>query len=49
MGTELSGFSLVNIMIAKGHLDEHQKAEIVSKNKLIPSVLIKTHIWINHR
>ena len=28
------------------HLDELQKAEIVSKSKLIPSVFIKTHYWI---
>ena len=34
---------------AKGHLDELQKAEIVCKSKLIPSVFIKTHYWINHR
>ena len=26
-----------------------QKAEIVSKSKLVPSVFIKTHYWINHR
>ena len=28
---------------------ELQKAEIVSKSKLVPSVFIKTHYWINHR
>ena len=33
----------------KGHLDELQKAEIASKSKLVPSVFIKTHYWINHR
>ena len=33
----------------KGHLDELQKAEIVSKGKLVHSVFIKTHYWINHR
>ena len=32
-----------------GHLDELQKAEIVSKSKLIPPVPIKTHYWINQR
>ena len=31
------------------HLDEFQKAEIVSKRKLVPSVFIKTHYSINHR
>ena len=30
------------------NLDEPQKAEIVSKSKLIPSVFIKTHYWMNH-
>ena len=30
-------------LMAKGHLDELQKAEIVSKSKLVPSVCIKTH------
>ena len=34
---------------SKGHLDELQKAEIVSKSKLVHSVFIKTHYWINHR
>ena len=34
---------------AKGHLDDIQKAEIVSKSKLAPSVFIKTHHLINHR
>ena len=34
---------------SKGHLDELQKAEIVSKSKLVPSVLIKTHYWLNQR
>ena len=33
----------------KGHLDELQKADIVSKSKLVPSVFIKTRYWINHR
>ena len=37
------------ILVAKGHLDELQKAEIVSKSKLVPSVVIKTHYWINHK
>ena len=37
------------IWVAKGHLDELQKADIVSKSKLVPSVFIKTHYWINHR
>ena len=31
-----------------GHLDELQKAEIVNTSKLILSVFIKTHYWINH-
>ena len=31
------------------HLDELQKAEIVSKSTLVHSVLNKTHCWINHR
>ena len=31
------------------HLDEIQKAEIVSKSKLVPSAFIKTHHWINHK
>ena len=34
---------------SKGHLDELLKAEFVSKSKLVPSVFIKTHDWINHR
>ena len=29
------------ILVARGHLDELQKAEIVSKSKLVPSVFIK--------
>ena len=29
------------IWVAKGHLDELQKAEIVSTSKLVPSVLLK--------
>ena len=33
------------IYVAKGH----QKADIVSKSKSVPSVFIKTHYWINHR
>ena len=37
------------IQVALGHLDELQKAEIVSKSKLVTSVFIKTHYWINHR
>ena len=37
------------VWMAKGHLDELQKAEIVSKSKLVPSVFIKTRNWINHR
>ena len=32
-----------------GHLDELQKAEIISKSKFVPSVFIKTRYWINHR
>ena len=36
------------IYVANGHLDELQKAEIVSKNKSVPSVSIKTLDWINH-
>ena len=35
--------------LTKGHLDGLQKAEIVSKSELAPSVFIKTHYWINHR
>ena len=31
-----------------GQLDELQMAEIVSKSKLIPSVIIKTYYWMNH-
>ena len=34
---------------AKGHLDELQKADIVGTSELVPSVIIKTHYWINHR
>ena len=37
------------ILVAKGHVDELQKAEIVSTSKLVPSVIIKTHYLINHR
>ena len=37
------------IWVAKGHLDVPQKAEIVSKSKLVPSVSIKSHYWINYR
>ena len=37
------------IWVAKGHLDELQKAEIVNMSKLVPSVIIKTHYWLNHR
>ena len=33
----------------KGHLDELQEAEIVNTNKLVPSVIIKTHYWRNQR
>ena len=33
------------IYVAKGHLDELQMAEIVSKSKSVPSVFIKTHYW----
>ena len=32
---------LMGYFSAKGHLDEFQKAEIVSKGKLVPSVFIK--------
>ena len=35
--------------VALGHLDELQKAEIISNSKLVPSVFIKIHYWINHR
>ena len=31
------------VLVAKGHLDELQEADIVSKSKLVPSVFIKTH------
>ena len=31
------------LSLYKGHLDELQKAEIVSKSELVPSVSIKTH------
>ena len=34
--------------VAKGHLDELQKAEIVNTSKLVHSIIIKTHYWINH-
>ena len=37
------------IYVAKGHLDELQEAEIVNKSKLVPSVSMKTHYWVNHR
>ena len=40
---------LEHIWVAKGHLDELQKAEIFSKSKLVPSVFIKIQYWINHR
>ena len=29
--------------MAKGHLDELQKSDIVNTSKLVPSVIIKTH------
>ena len=35
--------------VANGHLDELQKAEIADTSKLVSSVIIKTHYWINHR
>ena len=35
--------------VAKGHLDELQKVEIVNMSKFVPSVIIKTHYWINYR
>ena len=35
-------------LLALGHLDELQKAEIDSKSKLVPSAFIKTHYWTNH-
>ena len=35
-------------LVAKGHLEELLKAEIVSKSKLVPSVFIKTRYWIIH-
>ena len=37
------------ILVTHGHLDKIQKADIDSKSKLVPSVFIKTHYWINHR
>ena len=37
------------IYVALGHLDKLQVAEIVSKSKLVPSVVIETHYWINCR
>ena len=37
------------ILVAKGHLEELQKAEMFSKSKLLPVVFIKTHYWINQR
>ena len=40
---------LMRYFSALGHLDELQKAEIVSKSKLVPSVFIETHYWITHR
>ena len=40
---------LMGYFPAKGHLDELQMAEIVNNRKLVPSVFIKTHFWINHR
>ena len=39
----------VSAFWSKGHLDELQKAEIVNTEKSVPSVIIKTHYWINHR
>ena len=33
--------------MAKGHLDDLHKAEIVNTSKLVPSVIIKTHYWLN--
>ena len=38
-----SAFSVELISVAKGHLDELQKAEIVCKSKLVASVFIETH------
>ena len=38
-----------NKITAKGHLDDLQKADIVSTSKMVPSVFIKTHYWIDHR
>ena len=35
--------------VYNNHLDELQKAEIVNTGKLVPSVIIKTHYWINPR
>ena len=37
------------ILLCLPELIEFQKAEIASKSKLVPSVSIKTHYWINHR
>ena len=33
----------------KGHLDELQMTDIVSESKLVHSIFIKTHYWINYR
>ena len=30
-------------------LDELQKADIVTKSKLVPQIFIKTNYWMNHR
>ena len=39
----------LNNIYSETCLDELQKADIVSKSKLVPSVFIKTHYWINYR
>ena len=42
-------YVLIVITHTHTHTYELQKAEIVSKSKLVPSVFIKTHYWIHHR
>ena len=42
-GSKYESFNYTKYEKHKGHLDELQKAEIVSKSKLVHSVLIKTH------
>ena len=40
---------LMGYFSGQRHLDELQKADMVSKSKLVYPVFIKTHYWINHR